>query len=278
MPTAALTGRPPTRRPFPLTRALTARPPVQPFLGPFKRPYRKAPYGETSYRSLTGRPGVPYGSFTETDDEEAYGKAGALREARYGEERSLREGPVLTGRQARYGKPVTGRNGPYGRAGPYGKGHGKAGPLRGGTVLTRSAGPLREGPGSLTGPSQRRTPLQEAPYEERRSLREGPVPYGKGRVPYTGPSQRRTTKRLTGRQGRYGKPVTGRNGPYGKGRSLREGCPLRGGTVLTGRAGPYGKGHGKAGPSYRKPLTGRNGPYESPVRTALGPFIENNDL
>ena len=54
MPTAALTGRPPTRRPFPLTRALTARP-VEPFLDPFKGPYRKAPYGEASYGK------TPYG-------------------------------------------------------------------------------------------------------------------------------------------------------------------------------------------------------------------------
>ena len=92
----------------------------------------------------------------------------------------------LTGRQGRYWKPLTGRNGPHGS--PYGKGHGKAGPLRGGTVLTRRAGLLREGPGSLTGPSQIRT-----------------------------------TKRLTGRQGSYGKPLMGRNGPYGKGGSLREG-------------------------------------------------------
>ena len=55
MPTAALTGRPPTRRPFPLTRALTARPPVEPFLDPFKGPYGKAPYGEASYGK------APYG-------------------------------------------------------------------------------------------------------------------------------------------------------------------------------------------------------------------------
>ena len=77
--------------------------------------------------------------------------------------------------------------------------------------------------GALTGPPYGKAPygeasygkagpLQEAPYEEGRSLREGP-----------GPSQRRKTKRLTGRQGPYGKPLTRRDGPYEKGRSLMEG-------------------------------------------------------
>ena len=62
--------------------------------------------------------------------------------------------------------------------------------------------------GALTGPPYGKAPygeasygkagpLQEAPYEEGRSLREGPGSR-------TGPSQRRTTKRLTGR------PLTGR--------------------------------------------------------------------
>ena len=148
MPTAALTGRPPTRRPFPLTRALTARPAVEPFLDPLtgRPPYGKAPYGEASYgkapsggfltgntlnyitrrdgpygkgRSLTGRAGVPYGSFTEKDDEEAYGKAGPLRKA------------------------LTKRDGPFTEKDDE-EAYGKAGPLR------------------------------EAPYEEERSLREGP--------------------------------------------------------------------------------------------------------
>ena len=125
----------PFKGPFPLTGALTGRP-----------PYGKAPYGEASYGKapsgslqetllitgkltgrlgpygkpltrrdgsygkggtvltgragrLTGRAGVPYGSFTEKDDEEAYGKAGPLREAPYREERSFREGPYRKGRE-----------------------------------------------------------------------------------------------------------------------------------------------------------------------------------
>ena len=62
--------------------------------------------------------------------------------------------------------------------------------------------------GALTGPPYGKAPygeasygkagpLQEAPYEEGRSLREGPGSR-------TGPSQRRKTKRLTGRQRPYG--------------------------------------------------------------------------
>ena len=94
-----------------------------------------------------------------------------------------------------------------------------------------------------------------------RSLREGPVPYGKGGS-LTGSS--------TGRQGPYGKPLTGRNGPYGKARSLQEGpgasfiekddetyrlygalfgCPYGNDVptlqeILTGRP-PYGKPYGE---------------------------------
>ena len=159
---------------FSLTGALT---------GP---PYGKAPYGEASYGKagplqesplrggtvLTGRAGVPYGSFTEKDDEEAYGKAGPLREAPYEEGRSLREGPV-----------------PHGRAGvPY-----------------RS---LREGPGFLYGSFTEKDdeeaygkagPLREAPYEEERSLREGPVLTGRGGFLREGPL--RITGKLTGSYG-----------------------------------------------------------------------------
>ena len=150
---------------------------LSPLQGPLGRPpYGKAPYGEASY-----------------------GKGGFLRET-----------PLITGKLTRrlgpYGKPLTRRDGPYGkgrsltgRAGPLrvlhteerrrrGLREGRAltgSPLRGGTVLTRRAGPLREGPGSLTGPSQRRTTGRLGPYgKPGRSLREGPVPYGKGRVPY----------------------------------------------------------------------------------------------
>ena len=156
----------PLKGPFSLTGALT---------GP---PYGKAPYGEASY-----------------------GKAGPLHEAPYEEGRSLREGPgSRTGPSQRRttkrltGRPLTGLTGPpYGKA-PYGE------------------------------------PSQEAPYEEGRYLREKP-----GSL--TGPSQRRTTKRLTGRLSPYGKPLTRRDGPYGKGRSLQG--PLRAdrltGRPLTGR-------------------------------------------
>ena len=99
----------------------------------------------------------------------------------------------------------------------------KAGPLREAPYEEgREGGPLREGPGSLTGPSQRRTTLTGSPLRGETVLtrRAGPLREGPGSL--TGPSQRRTTKRLTGRQGRYGKPLTG-NGVYGKGRG-----PLRG--------------------------------------------------
>ena len=88
-----------------------------------------------------------------------------------------------------------------------------------GTVLTGRADPLREGPGSLTGPSQRRTTKR---LTGRQGHYGGPLRRG------TVPSQRRTTKRLTGRQGPYGKPLTRRSGPYGKGRSSEK---LRGKTL-----------------------------------------------
>ena len=185
-------------------------------------PYR-GPYGQTAYGK------APYG-------EASYGKA-PDGEASYGKEVSWRHLSVQE--SSREGWALTGN------------------PLRGGTVLTGRAGPLREGPGSL------------------------------------GPSQRRTTKRLTGRQGPYGKPLTGRNGPYGKARSLQEGpgasfiekddetyrlygafygCPygndvptLRGPLradrltgSLTGRNGPYGKG--RSYPEIPKDLESRNSP------------------
>ena len=127
----------------------------------------------------------------------------------------LRETPLitgkLTGRLGLYGKPLTRRDRPYGK----------------GRSLTGR-------PGSLTGPSQRRTtkrlterqgPYGKPLYEEERTLREGPVPDGKGRGPL----------RVLHREGR-------RRG-LREGRALT-GSPLRGGTVLTGRAGPYGKGRG----------------------------------
>ena len=211
----------PFKGPFPLTGALTGRP-----------PYGKAPYGEASFstrntfnyitrrdgpygkgRSLTGRPGVPYRSFTEKDDEEAYGKAGPLRKP-YEAGRSLhREGRL---------------SGPYGKGRSSEKLRGKTLPELGGNFRLCAVdqkrsffprvGPFLDllpfkGPFPLTGALTGRPPygkapygeasygkagpLQEAPYEEGRSLREGPGSR-------TGPSQRRTTKRLTGR------PLTGR--------------------------------------------------------------------
>ena len=119
-------------------------------------------------------------------------------------------------------------------------------PLRGGTVLTGRAGPSREGPGSLKGHSQRRT-----------------------------------TKRLTGRQGRYGKRLTGRNGPYGKARSLQEGPGAsfieKDDETYRLSGAFYGCPYGNDVPPLRGPLradrltgslTGRNGPYgKGPVLT-----------
>ena len=120
-------------------------------------------------------------------------------------------------------------------------------------------------------------PLREAPYEEGRSLREGPVltgaltgrpPYGKAptgrlltRRPLT--NYRKAYRKLTGRRGgflrhlynyrkTYGKAGPLREAPYEEGRSLREGPVLTG--ALTGRP-PYGKApYGEA--SYKK------APYE----------------
>ena len=235
----------PFKGPFSLTGALT---------GP---PYGKAPYGEASY-----------------------GKAGPLQEAPYEKGRSLREGPgSRTGpSQRRTTKRLTGRP-PYGEASyekaPYElqeslrETWGKTLPEFGGNFRLCAvdqkrpffprAGPFLDllpfkGPfsltGALTGPPYGKAPYGEAcygkaplqaPYEEGRSLREGPGSR-------TGPSQRRTTKRLTGRQGPYGKPLTRRDGPYEKGRSLMEGPgsltgPSQRRTTkrLTGRQGPYGK-------------------------------------
>ena len=205
----------------------------------------QGPYGKG--RSLTGRAGVPYGSFTEKDDEEAYGKAGPLRKA------------------------LTKRDGPFTEKDDE-EAYGKAGPLR------------------------------EAPYEEERSLREGPEfreAYGKlwgetlpelggnfrlcavdqkkpffpkvgpflDLLPFKGPFS--LTGALTGTALREG-PLRG--GFLREGRALT-GSPLRGGTVLTGRAGvPYGsftekddeEAYGKA-----KPL--REAPYEKGRSLMEGP-------
>ena len=188
------------------------------------QPLQEAPYEERrSYekgRSLTGRAGVPYGSFTETDDEEAYWKAGALREAPYGQERD----------------------------GPYGKGRSlREGPLQG--WLPSQKKDDKEA-------YWKAERLREAPYGEGRSLREGPVLTGIYRGPYGQTALRegplrggflregplRITGKLTG-------TLTGR-ASYGEGRSLQEGSgwalmrresPLRG-RALTAKEGPEGQG------------------------------------
>ena len=110
---------------------------------PYKR--KNGPYGKG--QSLTGRAGVPYGSFTEKDDEEAYGKAGPLREAPYREDRSLREGAALTGRAGGLLRVPLRERRSYatgaltGRP-PYGKPYGEERSLREGRVLTGRAGVL----------------------------------------------------------------------------------------------------------------------------------------
>ena len=167
----------PFKGPFSLTGALT---------GP---PYGKAPYGEASY-----------------------GKAGPLQEALtrrdgpYGKGRSLQE-PLRADRLT--GRPLTGRLLTRRPLMNYRKAYRK---LRGGCAVDQKrpffprAGPFLDllpfkGPfsltGALTGPPYGKAPygeasygkagpLQEAPYEEGRSLREGPVLTGAltGRPPY----------------------------------------------------------------------------------------------
>ena len=197
---------------------------------------------------LTGRSGVPYRSFTEKDDEEAYGKApygeASYEKAPYELQESLRE---AMGRDfTRIGRefPLACRRP---KKGCFFLGLGRFWtfcPLR---DLSPLQGHLRD---RLTGrPLTGRLFVGRlGPYRKPLTRRDGP--YGKGRVP----SQRRTTKRLTGRQGPYGKPLTRRDGPYEKGRSLMEGPgsltgPSQRRTTkrLTGRQGPYGKPLGPYG-------------------------------
>ena len=313
------TGRDFTRigREFPLVCRRLPR--AGPFLDllPFKGPF-----------SLTGAlTGPPYGKAPYD------GKAGPLQEAPY-----EGAGPY---------------RGPYGqsavREGPLRGGFLREGPLRITGKLRETLPELggnfrlcavdqkrpffpRAGPfldlfsltGALTGPPYGKAPygeafygkagpLQEAPYEEGRSLREGPGSH-------TGPSQRRTTKRLTGR------PLTGRfvtRRPFTNYRKASR--KLRGGTLpeLGGdfrlravdqkkpffpRAGPfldlkgpfsltgaltgppYGKApygeasYGKAGPLQEAPYDGA-GPYRGPYgQTALregplrGGFLQEGPL
>ena len=78
----------PFKGPFPLTGALTGRP-------PYGASYGEASYGEGRHYGK-GRPLREMVPLTEKDDEEAYGKAGPLWEAPY---RKGREEPALTGIQ-----------------------------------------------------------------------------------------------------------------------------------------------------------------------------------
>ena len=157
---------------------------------------------------LTGRAGVPYGSFTEKDDEEAYGKApygeASYEKAPYELQESLQEamGGTLTELGGNCRLCAVDQKRPFfPRAGPFLD----LLPFKGPFSLT----------GALTGPPYGKAPYgeasygkagpsQEAPYEEGRSLREGPGSR-------TGPSQRRTTKRLTGKLRGGTLPELGRN-------------------------------------------------------------------
>ena len=108
--------------PFCPLRALTGSP-LRGRDGPYEKgPLRDGPYEKG--RSLTGRAGVPYGSFTEKDERRGLREGRALMGSPLQEERSLREGPVLTGR-------ATGRQGV--REAPYKEERS----LREGPVLTR---------------------------------------------------------------------------------------------------------------------------------------------
>ena len=175
-----------------------------PFKGPFS--LTGAPYEEG--RSLREGPGSHTGPFTEKDNEEAYGKAGPLREAPYEEGRSLREGPLRADRLT--GRPLTGRlltrrpltN--YRKA--YRKLPGRTLPELGGNFRLCAvdqkrpffprAGPFLDllpfkGPfsltGALTGPPYGKAPYGEASYGKAGPLQEAPYekdgPYGKGRGP-----------------------------------------------------------------------------------------------
>ena len=94
-------------------------------------------------------------------------------------------------------------------------------------------------------------PLQQAPYGEGRSLREGPVLTG-GSLTGMAPFPKKNDKEA------YRKAEPLREAPYGEGRSLREGTVLTGSPLtgaLTGRP-PYGKApYGEA--PYGEASTGR---------------------
>ena len=274
----------PFKGPFSLTGALT---------GP---PYGKAPYGEASY----GRLGP-------------YGKPLTRRDGPYGKGRSL-QGPLRADRLT--GRPLTGRFLTRRPLMNYRKTYGK---LRGGTLpelggnfrlcavdqkrpFFPRAGPFLDllpfkGPfsltGALTGPPYGKAPygeasygkagpLQEAPYEEGRSLREGPGSR-------TGPSQRRKTKRLTGRPltGRLltRRPLTKYRKAYGKlwggilpelGGNFRL-CAVDQKRQFFPRAGPFLDLLPFKGP-YGKPLTGEGRPLrEGSLTGRVAPFTKKDD-
>ena len=176
-------------------------------LGPYGKPLTRSdgPYGKG--RSLTGRAGVPYGSFTEKDNPyrrpftrrdgpyEKGRKSGPLQEAPYGEGRSLREGPVLTG----------------------------------GSLTGMAPFPKKDDKEAYWKAER----LREAPNGEGRSLREGPVLTGIYRGPYGQTALREGPLRITGK---LTGTLTGR-ASYGEGRSLQEG-PHEKGKSLTGKS-PY---------------------------------------
>ena len=238
----------PFQGPFPLTGALTGKP-----------PYGKAPYGEASYEkapyelqeSLRGRTLPELGGnfrLCAVDQKRSFFPrvvpfldllpfkgpfplTGALtgRPPALGRALSRLQGPLRADRLT--GRPLTGRlltrrpltN--YRKA--YGKLRGETLPELGGNfrlcavdqkrsffprVMPFLDFPPFKGPFPLTGALTGRQPYGQAPY--------GEASYGKAPL---GDFLRETpliTGKLTGRLGPYGKPLTRRDGPYGKGRSL----------------------------------------------------------
>ena len=188
--------------------ALTGRP-----------PYGKAPYGEASYEKAPYKLQESLREATRTAELGGNFRLCAVDQKRPFFPRDRLTGRPLTGRHR---KPLTRRDGPYGKGrGPArvlhregrrrGLREGRAltgSTLRGGTILTRRAGPLWKGrvlhrEGRRRGLREGRA-ITEGPYEEGRSL------HKKGR-----------------RRGlREGRALTG--------------SPLRAGAVLTGRAGIQG--------------------------------------
>ena len=252
------------------------------------RPLRGSPLrGGVPY----GRAELPYGSFTEKDDEEAYGKAGPEFREAYGK----LWGETLPELGGNFRLCAVDQKRPFflglGRFWTFY-------PLR---DLSPLQGPLR-------GPPYGKAPYGEASYGKARPLQEAPTrrdgPYGKGRGPVgkEGP--------LRGSPLRGGTVLTRRAGPLWKGRAplrvlhregrrrgLQEGRFLTGSPLaLTGRP-TYGKAsYGEA--SYRKApygeasygkapletplitgkLTGKLGPYGKPLTRRDGPYGKGRSL